>query len=182
MTRLFIALIIPDEVKKKIFEIRNEIIPDWGKYKWEREEKIHLTLKFIGEIDDDKVDEISGSLNFILNYSKFYCKFSRFGFFFKRGIAKILWISLSTDNSLLKLVDEINSNLEKLSITKDERKFKPHLTLLRMKGKESKSFIKNFEEFILPEINFIADEAALIKSELLPDSSKYTEIKKYKLK
>jgi 2'-5' RNA ligase len=82
----------------------------------------------------------------------------------------------------LVLVDDINNNLEKFSIQKDERKFKSHLTLLRLKNKESKNFIKSFENFVIPEINFIIDEAALIKSELLPDSSKYTEIKKYKLK
>jgi len=182
MIRLFVALKIPDEVKKRIIEIRNEILPGWGRYKWEREEKLHLTLKFIGEVDDSRVEEISDSLNFIESYSGFHCKLSRFGFFFKRGIAKILWISFSAGDSLFKLVDEININLEKISIPKDERKFKPHLTLLRMKNKEPKNFIKVFEEFIIPEINFIADEVVLIKSELLPDSSKYSEIQKYKLK
>jgi 2'-5' RNA ligase len=182
MTRLFVALIVPKEIKKKITEFRKEILSDWGKYKWEKEEKIHLTLKFIGEVDDIKVEKISQSLNFIENYSKFVCRFSSFGFFFKRGIAKILWVGISTDNSIYKLVDDINNNLEKFSIQKDERKFKSHLTLLRLKNKESKNFIKSFENFVIPEINFIIDEAALIKSELLPDSSKYTEIKKYKLK
>jgi 2'-5' RNA ligase len=182
MTRLFVALIIPEEIKKKITEFRKEILPDWGKYKWEKEEKIHLTLKFIGEVNDIKVEQISQSLNFIENYSKFECRFFRFGFFFNRGIAKILWIGISTDNSIYKLVNEINSSLEKFSISKDERKFKSHLTLLRLKKKETKDFVKNFENFDIPEINFIIDEAALIKSELLPDTSKYTEIKKYKLK
>jgi 2'-5' RNA ligase len=181
MTRLFVALKIPDDIKKKIFEFRNEILPGWGKYRWEKEEKIHLTLKFIGEVDENKIEKISQSLNFIENYFKFECSFSRFGFFFKRGTAKILWIGLSTDNSLFKLVDEINSNLEKLSIPKDERKFKAHITLLRLKNKVPENFVKGFEEFRIPKINFIADEAALIKSELLSDSSKYTEIRDYRL-
>jgi 2'-5' RNA ligase len=94
MTRLFVALIVPKEIKKKITEFRKEILSDWGKYKWEKEEKIHLTLKFIGEVDDIKVEKISQSLNFIENYSKFVCRFSSFGFFFKRGIAKILWVGI----------------------------------------------------------------------------------------
>ena len=182
MTRLFIALIIPGEIKKKITEIRKEILPEGDKHKWEREEKIHLTLKFIGEVEDTKVEKISQSLNFIENYFKFECRLSRFGFFFKKGIAKILWVGISTSNPIYKLVDEINDNLEKLSIPKNERKFKSHLTLLRLKNKESIDFIKSFESFVMPEINFYINEAALIKSELLPDSSKYTEIKKYKLK
>ena len=183
MTRIFVALKIPGDIKKKIFELRDEILPDWGKYKWEKEEKIHLTLKFIGEVDDDKVRYISESLNFIENYYKFECKLSRFGFFFKGGGAKILWIGLSSSNSIYKLVEEINSTLEKFSIPKDERKFRSHLTLMRLKDKDSYRFpVKAFEEFNIPEIKFTAGEAALIKSELMPETSKYTEIKKYKLK
>jgi 2'-5' RNA ligase len=181
MTRLFVALKIPDEIKNKIFELRNEILPDWGKYKWEKENKIHLTLKFIGEVDDTKVGQISQSLNFIENYFKFECKLSRFGFFFKKGEAKILWVGLSAGSDIYKLVDEINNTLETLSIPKEERKFKSHLTLLRIK--DSYRFpVKVFEEFTLPEITFGADEAVLIRSDLLPETSKYTEIKKYKLK
>ncbi len=183
MTRLFIALKIPYEIKKKIFELRNELLPDWGKYKWEKEDKIHLTLKFIGEVDEKKVRQISQSLNFIENYFKFDCTISRFGFFFNRGAAKILWVGLSTDNTLYNVVDEINDLLEKVSIPRDERKFKSHITLLRIKDKDSHGFpVKNFEEFEMPKIKFAAEEAALIKSELTPETSKYTEIKKYKLK
>ena len=183
MTRLFVALKIPDEIKKKIFELRNEILPEWGKYKWEKEDKIHLTLKFIGEVDDNKVGQISQSLNFIGNYFKFDCRLSRFGFFFKKGAAKILWVGLSADNVLYDLVEKINVTLEALSIPKEERKFKSHLTLLRIKNQDSYRFpVKVFEEFTIPGINFSADEALLIKSELLPETSKYTVIKKYKLK
>lgn len=183
MTRLFVALKIPDEIKKKIFELRNEILPDWGKYKWEKEDKIHLTLKFIGEVDDNKVRQISESLNFIENYFKFECRLSRFGFFFKRGTAKILWVGLSAENTLYRLIEEINSTLEKLSIPGDKRKFNSHLTLMRLKEKDAYRFpVKVFEEFTIPEIKFSLDEAVLIKSELLPETSKYTELTKYKLK
>ncbi|MFZ0454704.1 MAG: RNA 2',3'-cyclic phosphodiesterase [Ignavibacteriaceae bacterium] len=183
MTRLFVALKIPDEIKKKIFELRNEILPGWGKYKWEKEDKIHLTLKFIGEVDESKAGQISQSLNFIENYFKFDCRLSRFGFFFKRGAAKILWIGLSADNVLYNLVDKINDTLEAISIPKEERKFKSHLTLLRINSQDSYRFpVKVFEEFTIPEIKFSTDEALLIKSELLPETSKYTVIKKYKLK
>ncbi len=182
MTRLFFALKIPEDIKKKIFKLIDKIIPNREEYKWEKEEKIHLTLKFIGEVEENKVEKISQSLDFIENYIKLQCKLSDFGFFYKRGIAKILWVSLSTDNSLYKLVDEINIALEQQSIPKEERKFKPHVTLLRMKNKESKDFINRFEKFQIPEIIFAADEVVLIKSDLLPDTSKYTVIKKYKLK
>jgi 2'-5' RNA ligase len=183
MTRLFVALKIPYEIKKKIFELRNEILPDWGNYKWENQDKIHLTLKFIGEVEDNKVGQISKSLDFIENYFKFDCRLSRFGFFFKGKTAKILWVGISTENNLFKLVEEINITLERLSIPKDKLKFKSHLTLMRLKEKDSHRFpVKIFEEFIMPEIIFTSDEAVLFKSELLPETSKYTEINNYKLK
>lgn len=183
MIRLFVALKIPDAVLNRIMEIKKNILKNSEeKYNWEKKEKIHLTLKFIGDVQNDNVEPIAEELNFIENYTRLNFSLDCFGFFFKNNSPKILWIGLSENPKVIKLVEEINNRLKKFKIPAEEREFKSHLTLLRIKNKVSKNFINQFKNYKIPEINFLAEEAALIKSRLLQKGSVYTEIKNYKLK
>jgi len=181
MIRLFIALKIPDEIKKEIIRLRNSIIPDHTNYKWEVDEKIHLTLKFIGNVEDKLLNPIISSLNFIEDYPKLNCGLEQFGFFFKHNEAQILWIGLKVDEIIYNLVDRLNKLFEEFGVPAEKRKFKSHLTLMRIKKGVDENFIKKFENFVVTPTQFIANEVVLIKSELLTQGSKYTEIKKFKL-
>ena len=182
MTRLFISLEIPEEIRSNISQLKSEAVGEALNLKWEPSEKIHLTLKFIGEVKDEIVNPIIDSLEFIRQYEKINCGLTRFGFFFRQGVPQILWIGLRVDSILFNIVEQINSNLVKFEVPVEERNFKPHLTLLRIKKRFPEEWVTKFESFIIPEINFISDNILLIKSELLPESSKYTIIKKFKLK
>ena len=189
MNRLFIALMIPGEIREKIISLRNKAIKNYNTFRWEPEEKIHLTLKFIGDVNDELTEPIINALKFVSDYNCFNCRLTRFGFFYKQGNtgqrgrqARVLWVGLSLDDSIFRMVDKINKEFESLSIPSEKRKFRPHLTIKRLKGDEGENFINAFESFEIPEIQFNAGEIALIKSDLLPGGSKYTEIKKYKLK
>ncbi len=183
MIRLFIALKTPDEVRKKIIEFRNEALPDYRKYdKWEPEDKIHLTLKFIGEVKPELSEQIADHIKFVSEYEKFICSLTQFGFFYKQKAAKILWVGLSIDNLVFDLVNRLNEELEKFSIVPEKRKFHAHLTIKRLKGTEGQDFISSFERFKIPAYNFVSAEIALMKSELSPAGSKYTDIKIYNLK
>jgi RNA 2',3'-cyclic 3'-phosphodiesterase len=182
MIRMFVALEIPDKIIKKILELRDAAAGNESKLNWEHKDKIHLTLKFIGEVPEEKVDLIKESLNFIEDFSKINLELTKFGFFFRKKEPKILWMGLKADKNLNILFEEIENNMLSLGIPKEERKFKPHLTLLRIKKPVRKKFIKNFEDYLFDRVSFNADSVALIKSELSAEGSKYTEIKKYKLK
>ena len=189
MNRLFIALLIPKEIREKIISLRNKAIKDYNAFRWEPEEKIHLTLKFIGDVKDELTEPIKDALKFISDFNCFNCRLTRFGFFYKQGNAgqsgrqaHVLWIGLSPDDSIYRMVDKINKELEPLSIPAEKRKFQPHLTIKRLKGDEGENFVNAFEGFEIPDIQFKGGEVALIKSDLLPGGSKYTEIKKYNLK
>lgn len=181
MTRLFVALHIPDFIKEKILQYRNEAAGGID-LKWERKEKLHLTLKFIGNTDDSIVNKIADELLFIKNYPQINLSFTKFGFFFKRRDPKILWIGFSENEILSKLVDDIENSLANFGVPKEERSFKPHLTLLRVNRKIEQSFIDNFQNYKLSAISFKAEKISLIKSELLKEGSRYTEIKNYFLK
>lgn len=180
---------IPGEIREKIVNLYNEAIKDSKLYKWETEEKLHLTLKFIGEVEKEISDSIINSLKFVSDYCSFNCNLTRFGIFYKQDRsgktgreARVLWIGLSVSNQVNQLVEKINIELEKFSIPAEKRKFQPHITIMRLRGDEGSNFIESFENFRFPEVRFIANEIVLMKSDLLPKGSKYTEIKKYNLK
>ncbi len=181
MTRLFVALDIPEEIKTKIISIRNSAVPDPLNYKWEKPEKLHLTLKFIGEIENNLVEEIKSELDFISGYNPLQCSFTKFGFFFSRGKPVILWLDLRINPEIFDLVQELNNKLIKFGIESEKRKFKPHLTLLRIKKNVDENFINSYENCKLPETEFSTDSVSLIKSELHSISSRYTKIKNYNL-
>jgi 2'-5' RNA ligase len=190
MNRLFIALNIPEEIKQKIIEMRRNLINQipgnqYERLRWEPKEKFHLTLKFIGDVNDLLADEIPNHLDFIEEYKKVNCELTKFGFFYNKRVLKILWVGFKVDELLNKLVEELNKKLLAVSggsIPLDTREFRVHITLLRIKTNLGKDFITGFEQFIIPETKFIAENISLFKSELLPEMSKYVEIKKYNLK
>jgi 2'-5' RNA ligase len=182
MNRLFIALKIPKEIRENIISLRNAALTNHESFRWEPEDKIHLTLKFIGDVNEDLTEPIINSLKFAADYNCFDCRLTKFGFFYKQGQPKILWLGLSLNYQVNLLVERINKELEAFSIPAEKRKFQPHLTIKRLRGDEGSGFIESFESFNIPEIKFKSGEIALMKSDLLPGGSKYTEIKKYYLK
>ena len=181
MIRLFVALKIPPQIRQTLLETCRKLSPDQDNFRWENTDKIHLTLKFIGEVDENLLEAIKTELDFVKNYHSFNCSISKFDFFFKNREPKILWVNLKTNDSVFKLVNELNSRLEKFSIPAEKRKFKPHLTMLRLKKYPGGKFIQSFKNYKIENMNFIADEIALIQSELRRTGAVYTEIKNYKL-
>ncbi len=182
MIRLFIALNIPEDIRDRINSLRKEAEDKHDKLKWEPKEKLHLTLKFIGEVKKELVGEIAEELEFICNYRAINCRLTKFGFFYAHNEPRILWIGLHTDEIIYNLVEELNSRLEKFSIPREKKKFNSHISVLRIRGKTGEQFVESFKKFKIPDVEFTANEITLVKSELLPLGSRYTEIKKYNLK
>ena len=182
MIRLFIALKIPEEIKDKLFSYCFDASENPSRFKWEAKEKIHLTLKFIGDVKEELLPGIIDEIEFVKNYSAFNCTISKFGFFFRNKEAKILWCNLDTDDSLVLLVAELNKRLGKFGIEVEKRKFKGHLTLLRIKNKASDDFIKRFNEYKFDSIIFNTSQVTLIQSLLKPTGSEYKVLKIYELK
>ncbi|MBK9099586.1 MAG: RNA 2',3'-cyclic phosphodiesterase [bacterium] len=182
MIRLFIALLIPDEVKSILFDHCNSVIENSSDYRWEEKDKIHLTLKFIGEVKEEFLPLITNEIEYVKSFSSFNCSISNFGFFYRFNEAKILWCNLDTDELIIPLIDELNMRLKKYSIEPETRKFKGHLTLMRVKRKVSEDFIRSFKEYKFSPVKFTANEIALVQSVLKPTGSEYKVLKIYELK
>lgn len=179
--RLFVSLNLPVDIIEQIILIRDDIWDDKN-LKWEPKEKLHLTIKFIGDVSPQITDNISNELMFIENYSSIKCEFNKFDFFYRDGKPKIIWVGLETDVFLKRLIAEINDRLSKYSISVENRKFNPHITLLRIKNDMGINFVNSFKNFTFKPILFMANSISLYKSILHPEGSIYSEIKNYKLK
>ena len=179
--RLFVSLNLPIDIVEQIVALRDSISTE-KKLNWEPAEKLHLTIKFIGDVSSQVMDEILKDLVFLESYFLIKCAFTKFGFFYRDNKPIILWAGLQTDILLNKLIVELNERLNKFSIPIEQRKFNPHITLLRIKNVPEINFVNNFKNFTFKPILFTANTVTLYKSILHPEGSKYSEIKNYKLK
>ena len=180
MTRLFIALKIPLYIRKEIVNFTKEFLPGYDKYKWEQLEKVHLTLKFIGDIKEELVNEVIKKISFMNEYKKFECGLDKFDFFYRNGKPSIFFLKLQMEDRINELVIRLNNELETLSIPREKKGFHAHLTMLRIKGYEEIDPLKEMIDTVLKD-KFTADEIALYQSRLLAHGSIYKELLNYKL-
>ena len=95
------------------------------------EEQIHITLRFIGEVEGSLLQDIQESLSSV-SASSFHLGIQGVGHFPPRGKPRVIWAGLSPTDTLRILKQRIDSNLQQCGITSEQRKFSPHVTLARL--------------------------------------------------
>lgn len=177
--RVFIAALIPEEIKREIKNYVDEIMPKWQGVKWEKREKFHITLKFLGEVGESRIAEIEDvTKERIETYSPFDLEISRFGGFPNLKKPRVLFIGTSQNESFMKLQEEIEENLARLGFEPEERRFIPHITIGRIKGRaDLRGSLPTPEK-----TPFSVSEIAIMKSELTPKGSIYTPLSTFRLK
>ena len=174
--RCFISINIPREVEDKIKEIQRQI-KRLGliEAKFVKKGLFHLTLKFLGEIDERNVGEVKKKLREI-KLSKFETEINEIGVFSEKFI-RIIWVYLARCNILQELVDEKLKDL-----FKPEKRFMSHLTIARVKSiKDKEKFLEKLKKIEIPKIKFAIDKFYLMKSELTSERPKYEIIEEYEL-
>jgi 2'-5' RNA ligase len=181
--RTFIALEIPDNALDHLLKVRDTALSISNTLRWESKDKLHLTLKFLGECESEMIENLCEALEkIVLNYNQFKLKFSKFGIFTKDGEPKILWVGLEENIKLYELVQQIENTFSSFGFQKESRKFSAHITLFRFRGREDAKKILSLLSVNLPEINFTADKVSFMQSKLFPSGSIYSNLKSFKLK
>ncbi|HEY7535155.1 MAG TPA: RNA 2',3'-cyclic phosphodiesterase [Thermodesulfobacteriota bacterium] len=176
--RVFIAALIPEEIKEEINQYLVEVKPHWEGVKWENYNKLHVTLKFLGEIEGSVLGEIKDILNELLPlYSPFEMKISCFGGFPNLNNPRVLFISLSKNHELIRLQRDLEERLEVIGLKRENRTFKPHITVGRIKGKARSKSIFPFPN----NTTFFITQIAVMKSELGQEGSQYTPLFVFRL-
>ena len=157
MTRCFIAIDLPENVKKQVLEIQ-EKLPEFKGKKTEIK-NLHLTLKFLGEVDEKLLKKVEDRLKGV-SFKKFEAEISERGVF-REDFVKIVWLKMSNCDALQK---EIDDSLE--SLFEKESVFMGHLTIARVKFCERESFLKSLKKIKTKNIKFQVDRFKLKKSDL----------------
>lgn len=144
--------------------------------KFTEPENFHLTLKFLGEIENEKIEEVKSRLKEI-NFNEFDCKLGEIGVFSKSFI-KIVWVKLNGKAfDLQKAIDEKLKGL-----FEPESRFMSHITIARVKNiGDKKALLDYVTKMKSKKISFKVEGFALKKSELKPEGPVYENIEEYKL-
>lgn len=177
--RTFIAIEIPEEIKKEIINIQNSL-PEF-KGKITEKENLHLTLKFLGEVDEKSIRKIKRKLGEI-KFPKFKTEINSIGFFDNRksiySKQLIVWLHMTNCDELQKEVDKKLKDL-----FEEEKRFMSHLTIARIKGlKNEKNFFSKLKKIKIPEMNFLVQKFSLKKSKVTRNGPIYEDIEIYGLK
>lgn len=179
MVRTFISIDLPKDIKDDIYEIGKYL--DIDGIKRVEHDNLHITLKFIGEVSQDKIDEIIEYLS-LIHFKPFKLKIQDTGAFPTRKNARVIWVGAKGD--ILPLVDTIETELGRLNFKRDDR-FHPHITIARVK-KHNKDVKKRIEKFLDDNHNqdvgtVLVDNFRLKKSTLTGKGPIYETIKEFKM-
>lgn len=173
--RLFIAVDL--DFLKEFFQSLQKNI-DLSSIKAILPKSCHLTLKFLGEVEDSKIDEVREKLGNV-KFTPFEISFSHIGFFPNENYAKVIWLGLSENKGVLGLQNKIDISLNKLF--PQEKDFHPHITLARVKFVKDKNAIKQLSNLKIEEKTTRIDSFKLIKSTLTGSSPFYEELASFQV-
>ncbi|MBN1788578.1 MAG: RNA 2',3'-cyclic phosphodiesterase [Sedimentisphaerales bacterium] len=184
--RLFIAVDINEELRTAVADLQKKFKDKTKKQtgiKWVNPKLMHLTLKFLGETDEGKIDDINTAVEIACKDKQpFEFNFAKVGTFSRP--ARVLWLGSEKQNeNLANLARDIEDTLESLGFEKEQREFNAHLTLARIKDHSAGRLIQqiagDFAKVNLPPIS--VNSACLYKSQLTPDGPVYTLLNEFKI-
>ncbi|UCE99483.1 MAG: RNA 2',3'-cyclic phosphodiesterase [Planctomycetota bacterium] len=186
--RVFIAIDIDEKIKKGLGDLQERLQSSAdikkGDVKWVKPENVHLTLKFLGEIKDEKVVEVCNIVENVASRHKgFELDIESVGYFGGRS-ARVLWVGTGQgSDALCRLAEELEQELSLAGWPRENREFSGHLTLCRIKkpaaGVEIARASEDYRDFKLGSVS--ADSVSVYQSQLKPTGPIYARLGNYKL-
>lgn len=136
--RTFIAIKLDQDIKRGLSQLIEELrirCTEGRGIKWVKPEGMHLTLKFLGEIEEDRLPHIETALKRISEqHTPFSLRVKGTGCFPpKSKVPRVLWVGIEEGGVLERLQIQIEEEMERIGFPKEHRRFHPHLTLGRVK-------------------------------------------------
>lgn len=187
--RTFIAIELSAEVKDFLQKLQESLKTSNADVKWVKKENIHLTLKFLGERDKKKIDEIIKIIgNLCDNLGVFELEISSVGVFPKKEYPRVIWVGLTKgDKEVMQIARDLENEISKIGIPKESRPFSSHITLGRVRsGKNKNQLIEQLnyleENFPAQKPEYRVERITLFKSTLTPAGPIYEILHERNLK
>jgi 2'-5' RNA ligase len=180
MIRTFIALDLPRSVQQSLGQLQEEFRGIHAPVSWVKSHSIHITLKFLGNISLEQIPAIQTALEEIaLSTSPFHLQGRGCGAFPSLKRMRVVWVGLRGDDKpLQELQKQVETAMVQLGFQPEDRPFRPHLTIGRVKGKGN---FRLLQEAMIAQNTFQTEafdvnEIVLYKSELKPGGAQYTSL------
>ena len=176
MIRLFVALQIPDDVRQRLVALQGGV----PGARWANSDQMHLTLRFIGEVDGNVAHDIDDALAGIRAPS-FTLELAGVGEFGGKN-PRALWAGVRPNDAILHLQKKIETALQRIGLAPESRKFSAHVTLARMKGAPREKVVQFLTHLALFASGpFPVDHFVLFSSQLSHSGSIYHPERVYPL-
>ena len=185
MKRLFIAIkLTPDENFLRIYySLRNNLKASL--IKWVEPDKLHLTLKFLGETPNERITQIKQILtHFVEDKKEFEIAFDKVGIFGSSYNPRVIWFGLNNNHLIKEMGENLLQYFHENGFNRDRQNFVPHLTIGRIKKIENKKYFQTVIDKVKDENiqRFNIKEIVLYQSILKPTGPIYIELGEFELK
>lgn len=170
---MFVAALLPEQIKKLIGEYLGALKPLCDGVKWEGREKLHVTLKFLGDIDELQAGRVNSAVGKLVpDFSPFEMTIANLGGFPNLRNPRVLYIGLTENEGLRALHERIEQELGSLGFENERRRFIPHITVGRVKNR-----VRFKKPLPMPEsAGFKIGKIGIVMSELRKEGSVYTPL------
>lgn len=179
--RLFVAIALTDEIREAFRAFLNTLRGAAPNAKWVRPENLHVTLKFLGHTDAEKLPAIHSELAHIHDERPISLTFGGLGFFPNDRRPRVFWVGMDASVNLKTMAGGIDREMHKLGFPLETRPFTPHLTLARFEPPgmpaaladvAQQNSAHNFGALTAPHFR-------LIESKLKPTGAEYTTLQSF---
>ncbi len=176
MMRLFVGIAIPERLAQSLLLLEGGI----PGARWQSREQLHLTLRFIGEVDGRTVADIDDALRAVREPA---FELEPFGVgVFTPKEPRQLWVGMRSNPALLHLHRKVDTAMTRLGLRADGRKFSPHITVARLKSPPRDRLVQFLQNHALLSAQpFAVDRFSLFRSTLTANGSLYTVEQDYAL-
>ncbi len=174
MHRLFVAIRPPEPVRARLLAAMGGV----GGARWQSDDQLHLTLRFIGEVDRHQVKDVHAALGGV-HHPAFEIALAGVGSFDRRGEPATLWAGVAPQEPLRALHKKVDQAIARVGIERDRRAFAPHITLARLPRGAGPigPFLQAAGRLASPL--FRAEDFRLYESRLTPEGAVYTILERY---
>lgn len=183
--RSFIAIDTAPEVKAAIVEVEEKLRSTDAEVRWESIDKFHITLKFLGNVDEAKLHSLENQLEEALGpFSAFTMRYQGVGCFPNQHHPRVVWIGAENEDGILTRIQEtIEGVSESFGFQREERQFHPHITIGRVKGSRNlKTLVAELGNASFAPHSSLIKEVLMMRSDLKPSGSVYAVLHRFPLK
>jgi 2'-5' RNA ligase len=179
--RAFVAIDLPGAIHAELKRRQAGFRAACPDARWAHPEGIHLTLKFLGEIPGDRVKKVTEALAELGPFENFSVEVKGFGFFPDPRRPRVFWVGVEAPSALGELAGRVEDSMEKLGFARENRAFRPHLTLARFKNPRPQPALSDMlsgqGEATLGR--FDVSEFFLFESKLSPHGAEYRKVMRF---